>query len=60
MIKKVGNKYAVFSHRTGRRLSRFYNTKKEALKRLKQIVFFKNLKKLPRQAIKNIRLLKLK
>jgi len=44
MIKKIGNKYAVLSETTGRRFGT-YKTKKEAEKRLRQIEFFKHLKK---------------
>jgi hypothetical protein len=44
MIVKRGNKWVVKSHTTGRVLG-VYDTHKEAAKRLKQIQFFKNLKK---------------
>ena len=44
MIKKKGNKYVVVSEKTGREFGT-YKTKKEAEKRLKQIEFFKHLKK---------------
>ncbi|MBI3957115.1 MAG: hypothetical protein HY340_03965 [Candidatus Kerfeldbacteria bacterium] len=41
MIRKLKGGYAVFSHRTGKRLSRIYKTKTEAAARLRQIRFFK-------------------
>lgn len=44
MIKKIGNRYMVMSKITGRVFGR-YKTKKEALKRLRQIEFFKHRKK---------------
>jgi len=44
MIKKIKGKYVVLSETTGRAFGR-YRTKKEALKRLRQIEFFKGLKK---------------
>lgn len=43
MIKKIKGKYVVMSKRTGRKFGT-YNTKKEAVKRLQQIEFFKHLK----------------
>ena len=43
MIKKIKSKYVVLSEKTGRRFGT-YKTKKEAVKRLKQIEFFKHLK----------------
>ena len=43
MIKKIRGKYVVISETTGRRFGT-YNTKKEALKRLRQVEFFKHLK----------------
>lgn len=42
MIRKVRGGYAVYSHRTGRKLSRNYRSKKAATKRLRQIQWFKN------------------
>ena len=43
MIKKIKGKYVVMSEKTGRKFGT-YNTKKEAVKRLQQIEFFKHLK----------------
>jgi hypothetical protein len=43
MIRKVGSGYAVFSSE-GKQLSKSYGTRAQALKRLKQIEFFKNKK----------------
>lgn len=43
MIKKIKGKYVVLSETTGRVFGR-YKTKEEAMKRLKQIEFFKHLK----------------
>lgn len=40
MIKKVGSKYVVVSHRTGKRLSKPASRAK-AVKRLRQIKYFK-------------------
>lgn len=42
MVKKVAGGYAVFSHRTGKRLSRVYPSKEGANRRLGQIQYFKN------------------
>lgn len=39
-IRKVGNKWVVFSH-DGKKLGE-YGSKKEAVKRLRQIEYFKN------------------
>ena len=44
MIKKIKNQYVVLSESTGRVFGR-YKTKEEAKKRLRQIEFFKHLKK---------------
>ena len=44
MIKKIKGKYVVLSEKTGRKFGT-YSTKKEAVKRLQQIEFFKHLKK---------------
>ncbi len=44
MIKKVKGKYVVLSETTGRSFGT-YATKEDAEKRLKQIEFFKHLKK---------------
>ncbi len=44
MVRKVKDGYAIFSHHTGKRLSRVYKTKIEAAKRLRQIEFFKHRK----------------
>jgi len=44
MIIKKGNKYYLYSH-DGKKLLGKFETKKEALKREKQIIFFKNFKK---------------
>lgn len=46
MIKKIKGKYVVLSETTGRVFGR-YKTKREAMKRLKQIEFFKHLKSSP-------------
>ena len=43
MIKKIKGRYVVLSETTGRKFGT-YRTKKEALKRLRQIEFFKHLK----------------
>lgn len=43
MIKKIKGKYVVLSENTGRVFGR-YKTKGEALKRLRQVEFFKHLK----------------
>ena len=42
MIKKIGSKYLVMAE-SGRKMGT-YKTKKEAVKRLQQIEFFKHLK----------------
>jgi len=44
MIKKIKNKYVVLSEKTGRSFGS-YKTKKEAVKRLGQVEFFKHLPK---------------
>lgn len=44
MIKKVKNKYVLYSHDGKKKLGTF-DTKKEALEREKQINFFKRRKK---------------
>jgi len=44
MIKKIKSRYVVLSETTGRVFGQ-YRTKKEAVKRLRQIEFFKYLKK---------------
>lgn len=44
MIKKIDGKYVVLSEKTGRRFGT-YDTLEEAQKRLKQVEFFKHLKK---------------
>ena len=46
MIKKIKGKYVVLSETTGRKFGT-YRTKKEAVKRLRQIEFFKHLKSSP-------------
>ncbi len=46
MIKKIGSKYVVLSENTGRSFGS-YPTKKEAVKRLRQVEFFKHLKSSP-------------
>ena len=43
MIKKIKGKYVVLSEKTGRKFGT-YSTKKEAVKRLQQIEFFKHVK----------------
>lgn len=45
MIKKVKGGYKVLSETTGRNLGGPYKTKAEALKRLRQVEFFKRNKK---------------
>lgn len=45
MIRKVKGKYYIYSETTGKRISKGYNTKKEALKRLRQIEYFKHKNK---------------
>ena len=45
MIKKVKGGYQVLSETTGRNLGGPYKTKAEALKRLRQVEFFKRNKK---------------
>ncbi len=44
MIRKIKGKYIALSEKTGRKFGT-YTTKKEAQKRLRQIEFFKHLKK---------------
>ena len=44
MIKKLGNKYCIFSKKTGKKLS-CHDTKEQAEKREKQIKFFVYLSK---------------
>lgn len=44
MIKKIKGKYVVLSEHTGRKFGT-YKTKSEAAKRLRQVEFFKHLKK---------------
>ena len=46
MIKKIKGKYVVLSETTGRKFGT-YKTKKEAVKRLRQIEFFKHLRASP-------------
>jgi len=41
MIKKINGKYVVLSETTGRRFGS-YKTKEEALRRLRQVEFFKH------------------
>src|SRR5438552_3054147 len=43
MIKKEGSKWVVLSEKTGRKFGT-YKTKKEAIKRLQQVEFFKHAK----------------
>jgi len=43
IIRKVGNKYCIFSKNSGKRLS-CHPTRQQALKRLRQIEFFKHQK----------------
>lgn len=59
MIRKIKGKHVVLSETTGRVFGR-YKTKKEALKRLRQIEFFKRLKSSPkmRKGLKKKSLLK--
>ena len=47
MIKRIRGRYVVLFETTGREFGR-YRTKKEAVKRLKQIEFFKHLKASPK------------
>jgi hypothetical protein len=44
MIKKEGNKYKLFS-KDGKKVLGVFDTKKEALKRERQITYFKHLSK---------------
>jgi hypothetical protein len=44
MIKKIKGKYVVLSETTGRKFG-IYDTLKEAKKRLRQIEYFKHLKR---------------
>lgn len=44
MIKKVKNKYYVYSE-SGKKMSKGYDTKKDAVKRLRQIEYFKHKNK---------------
>ena len=44
MIRKIGGKYVVLSETTGRRFGT-YDTKAEAERRLRQIEFFKHLRR---------------
>lgn len=41
MIRKIKGKYVVLSEKTGRKLG-IYRTKAEALRRLRQVEFFKH------------------
>jgi hypothetical protein len=41
MIRKVKGGWAIFSHKTGKKLSRTYKKKEEAKRRLDQIRWFK-------------------
>ena len=41
MIRKMGSKYCVISHTTGKKMG-CYMTEEEAKKRMRQIKFFKN------------------
>lgn len=43
MIKKIKGEYVVMSEKTGRVFGR-YKTKEEAVRRLRQVEFFKHLK----------------
>lgn len=51
MIRKIKGKYVVLSETTGRVFGR-YRTRKEAVKRLKQVEFFKRLKTSPKLRIR--------
>lgn len=42
MVRKTGSGFAVFSHKTGKKLSRIYKTKEGALQRLREIQYFKH------------------
>ncbi|MEK7500587.1 MAG: hypothetical protein AAB642_00475 [Patescibacteria group bacterium] len=44
MIRKIKNQYVVLSENTGRKFGT-YKTKAQALKRLRQVEFFKHLSK---------------
>jgi hypothetical protein len=44
MIRKIGGKYVVLSEMTGRRFGT-YDTKAEAERRLRQIEFFRHLRR---------------
>lgn len=41
MVRKVPGGYKVFSHKTGKPLSRSYKSEEEARKRLREIAYFK-------------------
>jgi hypothetical protein len=43
MIRKVGNSYNIYSEKSGKRLGS-YKSKSAAVKRLRQIEYFKNKK----------------
>lgn len=42
MIRKVNKGYAIYSHKTGKKISKVYTSKIKAFKRLRQIQYFKN------------------
>lgn len=44
MIRKIKGKYIIFSHTTGRKLSKPYTSRGGAKARLKEISFFKHKK----------------
>jgi len=52
MIVKRGSKWFVLSEKTGRSFGS-YKTKAEAVKRLRQVEFFKHLKQIPKGKIRN-------
>jgi hypothetical protein len=51
MIVKRGGKWCVVSEKTGRNMG-CYGTKAEAAHRLKQVEFFKHLKKIPKSKVR--------
>ena len=44
MIRRVGGSYNVYSEKTGKRLGGPYKTKAQALKRLRQVEYYKRHK----------------
>ena len=44
IIRKTSTGYAVYSHTSGKKLSKEYKSQGEAAKRLRQIQYFKHIK----------------